>query len=428
MGNTQTVISLCKELGISLLNTSFDSIYAHALVDYGITHPDKEVFQAFFSLKQTKEYVKQNIHETSTEKLDRELSGLLHTGTGKVFIQLKNESIQEDVIVKEYRELTKFIEKYTKKSTERNLPLAAIDKNVTQIAETLKEEFAKIEEKLPKQYDEDLPDRLDGIEKEIRESSLFLKLLTEKIDEAELSQQVVNQVAEKIYNIGQINNGNFNAQRDQIFNSEYLHYEDNRIFVTNSEGKKNIQAQPIQEVLSGKIDERKITYQDFLKQGLLPYVHRSVFKSWKNYPDIFIDENDILKGIEERLGSVIMGKGGMGKTRTMYEVALKAQKHGWQTLVVRPTFTEADRMMEMLSKANQRYLLVFDYIEESAGFGEVVKYLIDQRHRTHIRVLANCRNSYQGALREVLLNEGLFRICNFSLIETQVYESDYQGF
>ena len=260
---TQLVVSLCEELGVNILDTSFDSIYSHALVEYGIEYPNKEMFLTFFALDKTREYVKQHLYKKPAEELHNQLSGLLHTGTGKIFLKLKTADIQRDDIIEEYDVLTQFIEKYRQQSLSSNLSFAKTAEEVTQVkelVEDLKSEVVKVEHSLSKLNDIDLVNRLEGIEKEMRDNSLFIKLLIEKFDELNVSENVVNQIAEKIYNIGSVNQGVFIAEGNQ-----YLKIENATIQGIKKTTKHCLASFPTQDIFEGRETELQKLHENLFE-------------------------------------------------------------------------------------------------------------------------------------------------------------------
>lgn len=113
---SQLVIHLLKGSGIDILKPDFDSVYAHALVEYSVDNREKEAWITFFSLKETKEYIKTHLYLKPEEDIFRQLDGLLHTGQGEVFLQLKRENAQTEDAKREYLSLKKYLGEYTEKS------------------------------------------------------------------------------------------------------------------------------------------------------------------------------------------------------------------------------------------------------------------------------------------------------------------------
>ena len=115
----QWIIAALKGIGIDLLKPDFKSIYAHALVAYTYDiYPEDsgKVWVDFFSLKESAEYIKAHLYQKPEEDLENKLGGLLNTGQGKTFLELKNIHAQTSDVMVEYQKLKKFLDEYTVKS------------------------------------------------------------------------------------------------------------------------------------------------------------------------------------------------------------------------------------------------------------------------------------------------------------------------
>jgi hypothetical protein len=184
------------------------------------------------------------------------------------------------------------------------------------------------------------------------------------------------------------------------------------------------------EFLALKItkDQDKRNYQDYLNATILPYCARTAYKDQHLKEDsLFVTETDILQALDQQLGCIIMGRGGIGKTRTMYEVGKMAEESGWSTLVLPSNFVAVKFLLSNLNK-EQKYLLVFDYIEESESFGAVVEYIVEHRREGQLKILANCRRSFYENLKSLLYtSKHLFHIADFANPNAQDDEAAYQN-
>jgi tetratricopeptide (TPR) repeat protein len=228
---SQWGVALFKSMGVDLLKANFESIYAHALVEYGIEDPTNKLWIEFFSLKETAEYIKAHLYQKPEKELNTRFDGLLHRGQGAIFLQLKNKKVQTADIATEYGKLKKHIEAYTAKSTSKDLPQAQsieLSREILMQIETLKETAEKekaqntaILGKLNWQS-EHLVIEIGEIHKEVRESQSFLSDLAEQMSEAKTAESIVKQVAEKIYNIENVSNSTFTGKEQTFYIDKYI--------------------------------------------------------------------------------------------------------------------------------------------------------------------------------------------------------------
>ncbi|MFK7798269.1 MAG: hypothetical protein AB8E82_12510 [Aureispira sp.] len=224
-------------------------------------------------------------------------------------------------------------------------------------------------------------------------------------------------------------NNSKNVVQNSPLHGESIHIGD----VNNYGEKKNVRSIPyfFSETKGKNKDQR--SYQDYLNADIFPYRDRTSYK--KDHPEEtkgLITEEDILEILynENKLGSIIMGRGGIGKTRTMYEVGLLAHKAGWKTWVIDFGAAYVDSFFVRLGEDDlkeEKHLLVFDYIEESESFDTIVKQLAQYHKGGNIRVLGNCRKSFSRSLKSSLDTAAkFFPIINFTTEETG--ETAYQNF
>ena len=152
--------------------------------------------------------------------------------------------------------------------------------------------------------------------------------------------------------------------------------------------------------LRNKFNRRPI-YKDYLYRDHLEYISRHEFKITHPDASSFITESEIMDdllkektGEQSYEGCIIYGEGGVGKTRLMLELGEEAEERGWEVLVVFRELKEERLILERLEKG-KRYVLIFDYIEESQSFHPGLHERISRNVDVNLRIIANCRNSYQ---------------------------------
>lgn len=149
-----------------------------------------------------------------------------------------------------------------------------------------------------------------------------------------------------------------------------------------------------------KIAAKKIKYQDFLQSNNLPYVSRNEFKKQNNVTTHFLTEEFIVDQLLEQEnydGGIIVGEGGIGKTRLMLEIGNLAIQKGWKVIRIKPQAQDIEELIPFLSLDN-KYLFLFDYIEESKSFNsDIVANLTKRNTKCIVRVLANCRVTYKSS-------------------------------
>ena len=100
-------------------------------------------------------------------------------------------------------------------------------------------------------------------------------------------------------------------------------------------------------------------------------------------------------------GILLVGAGGVGKTRTSYEVALLAEKQGWRVLYVLPTdppVTIEQLSASVLSQRSCETLVIFEYLDQMPhlDIGALRRSLIPQARAAdiHLACLANSRPGF----------------------------------
>jgi hypothetical protein len=101
------------------------------------------------------------------------------------------------------------------------------------------------------------------------------------------------------------------------------------------------------------------------------------------------------------LGLVLVGRGGVGKTRLALEIGHTAVADGWTVWVVRRRLKlETIDLLAARMDAGTRVLLIFDYVETHPEFTNLVQHLADIVDDTDhcLRYVATCRSSYYNAI------------------------------
>ena len=138
-------------------------------------------------------------------------------------------------------------------------------------------------------------------------------------------------------------------------------------------------------------------FTDFLDSSFLKYLSRDEFKTKLSVDEqkSFYGENDLLKFIysNDSYGLIIYGHGGIGKTRLMLELGKRLLNNDYIVLEVRSNFGKLEELINYLALgAENKYVLLFDYIEEQKVFDQIVQWLIDNK-KENIKIIANCRNT-----------------------------------
>jgi Tetratricopeptide repeat len=115
------IIATLKGSGFELLKPDFESVYAHALVEYAADvelgqDQTKRLWVEFFSLKEVSECIKVHLFKKPDESLQTAFDGILHTQQGELFLKLKNINAQTSTVWTEYYLLHKYLVEFTQKS------------------------------------------------------------------------------------------------------------------------------------------------------------------------------------------------------------------------------------------------------------------------------------------------------------------------
>jgi hypothetical protein len=118
------------------------------------------------------------------------------------------------------------------------------------------------------------------------------------------------------------------------------------------------------------------------------------------HPDRLMEQ---LEESDEKAGVLLVGAGGVGKTRTCLEVATRAVQRGWRVLHILPGEPGIDnqRLAEEILRSRDKTLLVFDYIDQmhKLDLSTLRRTLIPQPDAPGIRlrVLANSRPGWASS-------------------------------
>lgn len=169
----------------------------------------------------------------------------------------------------------------------------------------------------------------------------------------------------------------------------------------------------------------EIRFQDYQYEQYIRYVSRDEFKSLPGNQSLdLLTESDILTEFldkEKYLGCIISGVGGIGKTRMMRELGLKAVEKDWEVITVKSFVDSLEPLFPVLDRG-KKYLLVYDYLEENTSFN--VEWLEDYlesgagKFQT-IKLLANCRSTFK-------YHSGKYPGENPSVLDTEIYD-DKEG-
>jgi hypothetical protein len=161
---------------------------------------------------------------------------------------------------------------------------------------------------------------------------------------------------------------------------------------------------PLGVELFDKAAKRARGFHAYLHSDKLSYLSPEEYHKSRSRNDAPPAREELLRQLSdnEEAGIVIVGPGGVGKTRLCEEVAKIAQKEGWTVVRVTQRL-RADKLHEKRSfftSSLSRYLLVFDYIEDQREtFREILELLADWRNDScDVRFIGNCRRSFERTL------------------------------
>ncbi|MCE6987971.1 hypothetical protein [Dyadobacter sp. CY323] len=179
-----------------------------------------------------------------------------------------------------------------------------------------------------------------------------------------------------------------------------------------------------------KADRKPKKYGEYLSSENLPYISRNTFSREPGVSAAFYTEDYIVRNLvdspNDRFdGCIISGQGGIGKTRLMFELGHLMAGEGWQVIRVQPGDWSFDKLKKYLESAPRKYLLLFDYIEESAFFSaKLASDLMNGISGLTVKVLANCRETYRGSSK--FPEEHYF--LDINLEQNAAEERKYQNF
>lgn len=152
-----------------------------------------------------------------------------------------------------------------------------------------------------------------------------------------------------------------------------------------------------------------LTLADHLRTDIQKYFGWDWFHKKVPCPNTGVDEFDSEGGLLERVISdrrplVLVGEGGIGKTRLALELCRLAKYQGWDALFI-DSSAELSDLELVLAKAGatgRRLILIVDYLEQSGrslSFDRIHK--VTTRSKVDVRVIATCRASHFKGLNEL---------------------------
>lgn len=150
-------------------------------------------------------------------------------------------------------------------------------------------------------------------------------------------------------------------------------------------------------------------FRAWLRSSKLPFYSREQHLAIEPAPTgvDLPDETALLRILAtdpDTLGLIVVGRGGVGKTRLALEIGRKAMEDGWSVWVVHRRL-EADALNQLATclDGSSRVLLVFDYVETHPEFTNITQHLADVVDDTGhlIRYIATCRTSYYNEIKGV---------------------------
>ena len=164
---------------------------------------------------------------------------------------------------------------------------------------------------------------------------------------------------------------------------------------------------PVGMRLLASEDESAQGFRGWLRSSKLPFYSRANHLAIEPAPSgsDLPDEKALLgflSGDQGTLGLILVGQGGVGKTRLALEIGQTAVSDRWTVWVVnrRLKIDALDQLAARMDESS-RVLLIFDYVETHPEFADVVQHLADIVDDTghHIRYVATCRSSYYNAIK-----------------------------
>ncbi len=185
-----------------------------------------------------------------------------------------------------------------------------------------------------------------------------------------------------------------NQQRRPLQNIRVLHWDDLRHWMN--------QLPRIVDEWLGVYLKNVISLKMYKSRlsGFKQYLRKSKLEFVAPLPDNPCHPHQIMKRLNQtsdKPGVLIVGAGGVGKTRTVLEVSRIAEEQGWRVLYVLPdeSLVTAEDLAEVVLSYQCKTLLVFDYLDQmqNLDLGTLHRSLIPQAKERGIRLalLANTR-------------------------------------
>ncbi|HEX8166600.1 MAG TPA: hypothetical protein VF601_12535 [Beijerinckiaceae bacterium] len=146
-------------------------------------------------------------------------------------------------------------------------------------------------------------------------------------------------------------------------------------------------------------------FRSFLHSTKLPYLSRDDWQpphgTQKAWTETGLFQALLAPATEEPV-LILIGPGGVGKTRLGLELARRLHGDGWWVIRCDGSRATIDGLRDLVGRAprDTRLLLFVDYLEQWPGFEAVAAEVAELNHRTGhtIRVIATCRSSYRDRL------------------------------
>jgi hypothetical protein len=163
----------------------------------------------------------------------------------------------------------------------------------------------------------------------------------------------------------------------------------------------------LRERLAHSARSSQQAFQAYLLEEYLPFVPPA--------DDDLAHPSILLQSLAHDENLLLIGEGGIGKTRTMQEVAELAQTAGWRVLHLLPSEQDVDlgAAAEVLLRPAANTLVLIDYIDQLAHFDARYWHstLLPEARRRGVRLhlLTNARPSGSSESLQHLQDSGLFR-------------------
>lgn len=103
-------------------------------------------------------------------------------------------------------------------------------------------------------------------------------------------------------------------------------------------------------------------------------------------------------------GVIIIGPGGIGKTRYIYEIGHIAVENEWFVFLAKRNFNAEIAQLTKWFGDKDKVLILFDYLESQSYFTKIIDNInyVNEKNQRQIHYAANCRNSYFSSINNQL--------------------------